>query len=158
MVEEETYVSYLPHSFSPRAPLFLTPTSFLKGFRALHFERFISLRDLCVMLGVGSGRWSQHYMYTRWNGTHGRARSIALLRSLGRRFGRGHFLRPHIKIYWALKAQAPVGATKILWRILNCAKTCVNKQQTRKSNIQLAKRKETFPVQRAFTLQKRGRG
>ena len=66
----ENYVFHLPHSFSPRAPLSLTPTSFLKGLRALYFEKFISLRDFIVILGVGSGRWSQHYMYTRWNGTH----------------------------------------------------------------------------------------
>ena len=52
----ENYVFHLPHSFSPRAPLFLTPTSFLKVLRALYFEKFISLRDFIVMLGIGSGR------------------------------------------------------------------------------------------------------
>ena len=42
----------------------------------------ISLRDLCVMLSVGSCRWSQHYMYQRWTGAHGKTRRIALLRLL----------------------------------------------------------------------------
>ena len=44
----ENYVFHLPHSFSPRAPLFLTPTSFLKLKRPLHGIGFFSLRELSV--------------------------------------------------------------------------------------------------------------
>ena len=44
----ENYVFPLPHSFSPRAPLFLTPTSFLKRKRPLYGKGFFSLRELDV--------------------------------------------------------------------------------------------------------------